>query len=435
MTKNRLEVGIDFSRKMADSCYMSSDGEVLVRHCPHANSRLGSQELIDKVCQLVEAHGFDGVDISGEATSYYWFPFFLDLFQNPTLNALDVNLHLLNPRWVYWYIRSFPTDNKSDRNAPFYIADRLRNHPPSAAWSPQMETLPIRFFTRARFHIVKEIVRAKCYYSTLLFLKASSYQKTNPFSNLYGVTSRLVLEQYPTLDELASIPAEQLCRQLMELSNHRLPDPLQNANKLKQAAIESFCLPDSLIQPIHRILSLTLNRIDFLQTQIKQLETWIAEESKLSPSISILATIPGVGPVYSSAIVAEIGGVERFLQGKKWDKKRRRYRSKNLRDAEDAIAKMAGLWWPENSSGDFEGEDRRMAKTGNRYLRYYLIEAANQLRSKIPTYSEFYARKYREANKHNNKRALVLTARKSLGLYVGLLHRQEAYHAQEVSRV
>jgi hypothetical protein len=42
-----------------------------------------------------------------------------------------------------------------------------------------------------------------------------------------------------------------------------------------------------------------------------------------------------------------------------------------LRDAEDAVAKTAGLWWPRSSSGEFEAEDRHMAKTGNRYLRYY----------------------------------------------------------------
>jgi hypothetical protein len=145
-----------------------------------------------------------------------------------------------------------------------------------------------------------------------------------------------------------------------------------------------------------------------------------------------LATIPGVGPVFSSGNGAEIGGTQRFLQGQKWDKKRKRYRPRNLRDAEDAVAKIAGLWWPRSNSGDFEAEDRRMAKTGNRYLRYYLVQAANLMRRHIPEYAAFYRRKYREASKHHHKRALVLTARKSVGLVVGLLHRNEAYRPREV---
>jgi len=43
----------------------------------------------------------------------------------------------------------------------------------------------------------------------------------------------------------------------------------------------------------------------------------------------------------------------------------------------------------------------------------------------------FYDRKYLEVNKHQHKRALVLTARKSVGLFVGLLHRNEAYRSEE----
>ena len=53
------------------------------------------------------------------------------------------------------------------------------------------------------------------------------------------------------------------------------------------------------------------------------------------------------------------------------------------------------------------------------------------LRKHIPEYRDFYARKYAEATKHKHKRALVLTARKSVGLIVGLLHRNEPYRSKE----
>jgi hypothetical protein len=84
-----------------------------------------------------------------------------------------------------------------------------------------------------------------------------------------------------------------------------------------------------------------------------------------------------------------------------------------------------------SGSGDFEAEDRRMAKTGDRYLRYYLIQAADKMRKHIPDYADFYARKYWEASKHQHKRTLVLMARKSVGLVVGLLHRNEPYRSKE----
>jgi transposase len=291
----------------------------------------------------------------------------------------------------------------------------------------------LRFYTRLRFHIVQNLAHEKCYFSAFLFLKASSYRCLKPFSDVFGVTSRLVLTQRPTLDELAELPVEDLASHLCELSGRHLPDSLDNARKLQRVAQESFALDQSLVLPVQRTLDLSLDHIRFLEAQLEQVDRWVAAELEDYPTIARLATIPGVGPVFSSGLGAEIGGVQRFLQGQKWDKKHKRYRPRNLRDAEDAVAKIAGLWWPRADSGDFEAQDRRLAKSGNRYLRYYIIQAANLMRLHIPEYAKFYA-KYKEASKHHHKRALVMTARKSVGLVVGLLHCDEPYRSKEDCR-
>jgi transposase len=170
---------------------------------------------------------------------------------------------------------------------------------------------------------------------------------------------------------------ETLAAYLHELSGHHLPDPFNNARKLKQVALESFALPESLSLPIQRILELTLDHIRFLEGQIAQVDAWTADEVSSCPAIANLTTIPGVGPVFSAGVGSEVGDTQRYLQSTKWDKKRKQERPRNLRDAEDAVAKIAGLWWPRTSSGDFEAQDRHMAKSGNRYLRYYLIQAAD----------------------------------------------------------
>jgi hypothetical protein len=279
--------------------------------------------------------------------------------------------------------------------------------------------------------LVQNLAREKCYFSAFLFLKASSYRRLKPFSDVFGVTSRLVLTQQPSLDELGQLPVEDLAMQLHEMSGHHLRDPFDNARKLKRVSQESFPLDERLALPVQRILDLSLEHIRFLEAQVAQADQWVASELQAHPQICQLATIPGVGPVFSSGNGAEIGKTQRFLQARKWDKKRKRYRARNLRDVEDAVAKIAGLWWPRADSGDFEAQDRRMAKTGNCYLRYYLIQAANLMRKCIPEYAKFYDRKYQEASKHHHKRALVLTARKSVGLVVGLLHRNEPYRSQE----
>ena len=233
------------------------------------------------------------------------------------------------------------------------------------------------------------------------------------------------------LDWVMAMEAVELAEHLDQISGHRLADPLENAHKLQQVATERFLIDDDLAFALQRVLNLVLQHIQFIAAQIKQVEQWIAQEAQSLPEIQYLRGPSGIGPVLASGIAAEIGDLKRFFQGQKWDAKRKRYRPKDLRDVDAAIAKLAGLWWPRSSSGNFEAEDRKLAKSGNRYLRYYLIEAADQLRRWEPAYVSYYHKKFTEVNKFRHKRALVLTARKSIRLFVGLLHRKELFRSKE----
>lgn len=87
----------------------------------------------------------------------------------------------------------------------------------------------------------------------------------------------------------------------------------------------------------------------------------------------ILKSIPGIGPVWASGMLSEIGDITAF-------------------HSSDALAKYAGLYWLKNDSGDFISEDNQVSKVGNPYLRYYLGEAANSVRKHVPEYTEYYAK-------------------------------------------
>ena len=130
-------------------------------------------------------------------------------------------------------------------------------------------------------------------------------------------------------------------------------------------------------------------------------------------ALIILQSIPGIGPVWASGILSEIGDITAF-------------------HSSDALAKYAGLYWPKGDSGDFVSEDNQMSKAGNPYLRYYLGEAANSVRKHIPGYADFYARKYAEVTKHQHKRALALTSRKLVRLVFGLLVKNQLYTGEKL---
>ena len=160
-----------------------------------------------------------------------------------------------------------------------------------------------------------------------------------------------------------------------------------------------------------KVYSITwLWRSEYRVSKIR-LNAWTShQELKTIPQT--LDTIPDIGPVFAAGITAEIGDISRF-------------------DNEASLAQYAGLTWPRYQSGNFDAEERRLTKTGNRYLRYYLVEAANSLRVHNEEYKAYYYAKYNEVNKHQHKRALVLTARKFVRLVFALLSKGQIYK-QEV---
>jgi len=92
-----------------------------------------------------------------------------------------------------------------------------------------------------------------------------------------------------------------------------------------------------------------------------------------------------------------------------------------------AVAKFAGLFWRTSESGSFQAEETSLGKSGNAYLRYYLIEAANSVRMHNAEYARYYRTKYDESTKHKHKRALVLTARKLVRMVDAMLRHNQLY--------
>lgn len=433
MKSLRIQVGFDISKKKLDMCILEADGQVIIRHRSFPNSLEGYQAVKQSILNVLETEAFQGVDIGGESTGYYWLPFFLQLQQDSDLASYDPRSYLINARQVYWFKKGYAEDDKTDAKDSFYVTEKLRTQRRKHAWQPDLDWLRLRFHSRYRFHLGQNLARMKNYFWAHMFLWCNTYRKGKPFSDGLGACGRRLLQEYPDWQELQDIPLETLVAQLISWSGDKLPDPARNAQVLRESIQQSFPLHPELSTGLHDLLTMTIEHIAFIEKQIIQVEKRMENEVRLHhPEVIHLLNIKGIGIVFAAGIASEIGGLQRFFEGQKWDRRKKRFRNKNLRDVEDAVAKFAGIWWPRNDSGDFHSEERRMNKNGNRYLRYYLIEAADKLRQYLPEYQAYYQRKYRETKKHQHKRALVLTARKSIGLYVGLLHRNEPYRSPEL---
>ena len=143
-----------------------------------------------------------------------------------------------------------------------------------------------------------------------------------------------------------------------------------------------------------------------LESQIKEFDKASKAQMELLPNV--LISVPGIGPVLSAGIMAEIGDINRFENQAK-------------------LAKYAGLAWKQYQSGGFEADTTRLIPSGNRFLKYYLCEAAFSLVRCDKEYNDFYHLKYKEVNRCQHKRALALTARKLVRLVFRLLKDNRLY--------
>jgi hypothetical protein len=268
---------------------------------------------------------------------------------------------------------------------------------------------PLQRLTRFRFHLAHNLAREKSYFLSFLFLTFSSFGQVQPFGDPFGATSSAVLTELTT-EELAQQSLAELAAYLQTQGHGRFADPQALAETLQRAARDSYRLDQVLAEPLRIVLSTTMANIRSLTAQLKTLDQTNASQLQAIPQT--LASVPGLGPVWTAGLIAELGDVSRFAD-------------------DDAIAQFAGLTWPAHESGQFQAEDTHLSQRGNSYLRYYLVEAANSVRRHCPEYADYYAVKYAETPKHPHQRALVLTARKLVRLIDALLRSQALYQAPD----
>lgn len=410
MMKRPLFLGVDVHRKTNTYCVMDLSGVEVVPRFTLENNRPGTVRLIQKVREIMQADGFSELRVAAEATGWYWFHFFETLHNDPALQTWPVELFALNPRLTANFKKSYQDLDKSDPIDAYVIADRLRwgrDLPEPFAYDEKL--LALRFLTRYRYHAVHQLASEKAYCTAILYLKASEYSRKDKraFSDLFGAASRAVLQEFASIEEVAALPFDELVEFLDKLGKRRFADPADNARRLQRIATDSYPLPEALQPSLNQVLSLSLQHIRHLETLLQRLESAITEQMQAIPNT--LQTIPGLGPVFSAGILAEISGIERF------------------HGEEAKVAKFAGFKWRKTGSADFQAEETHLTRTGNPYLRYYFCEAALAVQMWDPHYQAYFQRKLKEVRLHRHKRATVLTARKLVRLVVRLLTTNQPY--------
>lgn len=415
-----LFVGIDVSSKSNVVCAMDFD-ENKYLSSSFKNNQPGAEELAEMIFNCMNSHpDLNTIVVALESTSVYSIHIANYLSTCELLMPYKPYIFCLNPKMTANYRKSYVGMDKTDPLDAYLIADfaRCGRTKKCEPWRGS-QFLALKRLTRHRLHLAECITREKTYMVSNLYLKFSELQlldgDAQPFSNIYGATSSAVLTEFMSLQEIIDSSEDELLQFLAQKSRNRITDISKTSELLKKAARDSYRLDKCMYEPLNVSLASSFNCIQTYQKEIKLIDQAIEKcINGMNPNaFIILKSIPGIGPVWASGILAEIGDITAF-------------------HSSDALAKYAGLTWLKNDSGDFISEDNRVSKAGNTYLRYYLGEGSNSVRRYIQEYGEYYSKKYAEVTKHQHKRALALTSRKFVRLVFGLLVKNQLYTGEKL---
>ena len=155
----------------------------------------------------------------------------------------------------------------------------------------------------------------------------------------------------------------------------------------------------------------SLRHIEFLDTEIEQVERLICQEALGSRQIRRLMTVPGVNVICAAIFLAAVGDIRRFNGSRQ-------------------VVAYLGLDPRVYQSGSGPARGGRISKQGSPQARWALVEAARSVAQQPGPLHAFYER-IRSRKGHNA--AVVAVARKLAVLFHCMLTREEDYAHQQPS--
>ena len=385
--------GIDIAKYKHEASVIDATGVALLDSISFPNSKEGCEKLL----ALYRRQGIskDDLLIGMEATGHYWLSVYGYLLDQ------GFEVKVINPIQSEAFRRMYIRQTKNDRKDSFIIAQIMRFGQFSTTSLSEETIVALRQLSRYRLALVDTCGDCKRRVIALLDQVFPEYDAL--FSDTFGVTSKEVLSQYPTPEDLLTVSTRKLSNLLEKTSHGRLGK--EKAEQLKAAAANSFGVSfarDAFAFQIRQLVE----QMEFLERQVTELEAQIS--SLLKQTGSYITTIPGIGDTLGAIILSEIGDIHRF-------------------NAPNKLVAFAGLDVRVTQSGEFTGTRQKISKRGSPYLRRAIWLAASRAAFCDPILSEYY-QSLRARGKHHLT-AIGAVSRKLCNIIFAILSEDRPYEA------
>lgn len=352
-------IGIDIAKRSHQAAVTDISGNIIVKPFNFKNSSVGFAQLLSVLEQ--NAVQKESCVIGMESTGHYWYPLYFFLVEH------QYNVKVFNPIQTAAFREIAIRKVKNDNLDSIMIADFTRFGRYSETYIPSENMLALKNLSRYRLSISDICGGLKK--STIALLDQVFPEYVTVFNDIFGATSKQLLEKYSTPDEFSEISTTKLTNFIHKVSHGR--NGREKAELIKSAAQNSIGITYAVDTFSFQIKQL-IEQIEFMEDKLSEIDS---EMSKLlaQSEYAVITTISGIGPTLGSIIVSEIGDIERFENSSK-------------------LVAYAGLDASVKQSGEFNSSQNRISKRGSPYLRRALWMAAFMSLQCDPALYDYYSR-------------------------------------------
>lgn len=388
-----ISVGIDVSKAKSTVCILKPYGEIVCKPFDIAHTQKDLNELTSMILRLD-----DEVKVVMEATGIYHLPVLTYLQEK------NIFVSVINPYLMKIYrnenLRKAKTDKIDSRIIANYGIDhwfKLKEFQVAKDVYGELKLLGQQYRHYMKLHILslQELTHLLDYTMPGIKQLLASWNE----NSLKDKRSDFV-ERFWHYDIITSMSEMEFVDEYIKWAKAKKYAPSQEKAKIiYHLAQDSIPTLSSDTPSVKMIVTEAIRVLKEVNATLGTILTRMQELAKSLPEYSVVREMGGVGDTLAPKLIAEIGDIDRFPNGK-------------------ALVAFAGIDPPPYESGKFVGSNRKISKRGSASLRKVGYETMRSLkthpRPQDPVY-QYIVRKESEGKK--KKVAKIAGLNKFLRIY------------------